>query len=36
MTSEMVNTMIGEGLKQAKAGQGYSLDKAFGILSEEI
>lgn len=36
MTSEMFSTMIGEGLEQAKAGQGYSLDEAFGVLSEEV
>lgn len=35
MNMEMFNTMIEEGLEQAKAGQGYSLDEAFELLSEE-
>lgn len=35
MNAETFHAMMGEGLKQAEAGRGYSLDEAFALLSEE-
>ncbi len=36
MTDAQFNEMMKNGLNQAKAGQGYDLDSAFNMISENI